>query len=713
MAYGLKYELFFSDIEKKPFKIEIYQKDFVIDPFGLGTQPTQIIGTDQPCLIQWDAEDNIYSPIIGSRCTLNFFVTDTTIYDDFYKADEREYKVKILEYTSFGKDYDDEDLPWNLIDQNWDGKVGSAVFYNPIWEGFIVVDRYQEAVLTKPYPITLEAIDGLGTLDSFDVPYPTTNSSNTENLFFYLKEILKLTGHEFDIYVANDIRIENGSANDTIFHDIEVDKYIFSNENLTLKNAKKSLEQILKITNSRIFQSFAKWYIISNSSLIDNRIVQGTVASVGDDIVNEPAEQVPAPVYGSPDITIQGISPMYDDGTSYSLIVQNSGTDIQTLVWTLPNSNTVTQNKGDILFGVLFLGSVSTSQNGTTYSVTATDANAQTDTATFTLNVQTQTVTPTQGQTGEVPPDAPEVNEPATVTEVYYKVELTALNNVANAYISPVTGTYNYSASEAGNSFTMTFNVVSTAGEFTSASQITSIGVSGGFNISKQLLGDFIRLTVTGTLPVGGHIGNISAKGGSTVQQFTNTFNVSDNVTNATVVESSVSATAGSGKSYSKTITVNANSGYQFNGIGNISVLASSNIGQSISVSKTSDTQLIITVSGTIGIQDQSTTLTVSGTAISANNATTISISPTGTIDISSDNGYFDLYTTANGNFYVTTARTWVRFNTTEGTASTSFIRIYFDANTGTRNRKAQVNFYEATTNNLLTSVLLNQDGIA
>lgn len=707
MAYGLKYELFFSDIEKKPFKIEIYQKDFVIDPFGLGTQPTQIIGTDQPCLIQWDAEDNIYSPIIGSRCTLNFFVTDTTIYDDFYKADEREYKVKILEYTSFGKDYDDEDLPWNLIDQNWDGKVGSAVFYNPIWEGFIVVDRYQEAVLTKPYPITLEAIDGLGTLDSFDVPYPTTNSSNTETLFYYLKEILKLTGHEFDIYIANDIRKDGGSANDSIFHDIEVDKYIFSNENLTLKNAKESLEQILKITNSRIFQSFAKWYIINNSSLIDNRIVQGTVASVGDDIVNEPDEPQPDSNYETPVVTIQGVTTMYTD-TTYSLIAQNTGSEVVTLVWTLPNSSTVTQNKGDLLFGIYYIGAVSLSDNNTTYSVTGTDSNGQSDSDSFTLDVQTRPQS-TGDQTGA---EGGGTETQEEETPVNFELRLNINNNVTGAYISQTRLLRNYAAGEVGDSFSMSFDVTSLYGEFTSASQITSLSTTYG-TISKSLQGDFIRITVTGTLPTGGHKGTIDVKGASDVQQFTNTFNTSDNVSNATVVESSVSATAGSGKSYSKTITVNANSGYQFNGIGNISVLASSNIGQSISVSKTSDTQLIITVSGTIGIQDQSTTLTISGSAISANNATTISVSPTGTIDISSDNGYFDLYTTANGNFYVTTPRTWVRFNTTEGTASTSFIRIYFDANTGTRNRKAQVNFYEATTNNLLTSVLLNQDGIA
>ena len=191
MAYGLKYELFFSDVTQKRFKIEILEKDFVLDPFGVGTQPTQLVGTGDPCVIEWNADDDIYSPIIGSNCTLNLFVTNTTIYDEFYKSDERKYKVRILEYTSFGGNWEDINVDWDGADQIYDAKLGSAVFYIPIWEGFIVVDRYQEAVVSEPYQITLNATDGLGMLEAYDVPRSTVVASE-ENLFFYLKEILKL-----------------------------------------------------------------------------------------------------------------------------------------------------------------------------------------------------------------------------------------------------------------------------------------------------------------------------------------------------------------------------------------------------------------------------------------------------------------------------------------------------------------------------------------
>ena len=87
MAYGLKYELFFSDVEKRKFKIEILQNGFVLDRFNTGVQPTKLVGTGSPAVIEWDSDDDIYSPIIGSRCILNLFITDASAYDEFYKVD--------------------------------------------------------------------------------------------------------------------------------------------------------------------------------------------------------------------------------------------------------------------------------------------------------------------------------------------------------------------------------------------------------------------------------------------------------------------------------------------------------------------------------------------------------------------------------------------------------------------------------------------------
>ena len=138
MAYGVKYRLEFSDDLENGKKIEILKKNYT------SSTVLDIVGGAEPCIITWQGDDNFYSPIKGSQCTLNFFVTDDVSYDNFYEYDEREYQVKIS--------YKD-----------------SSNNYQLFWIGWLVTDQFKEAITTKPFPITLKAIDGLGTLDSFDM----------------------------------------------------------------------------------------------------------------------------------------------------------------------------------------------------------------------------------------------------------------------------------------------------------------------------------------------------------------------------------------------------------------------------------------------------------------------------------------------------------------------------------------------------------------
>lgn len=709
MAYGLKYQLFFTDVENNKFKIEIHKKDFVLDPFDEGIEPSTIIGTGNPVQIKWDADDDIYSPIIGSRCILNFFVTDTAIYDDFYKSGEREYKVKILEYTSFGTDIDQEDLPWNLIDQKWDKSLlGSDVYFNPIWEGFIVNDGYKEAVITTPYEINLEATDGLGILDVFPVPFPSDNTNSKEKLFFYLKEILKLTGHEFNIYISNEIRKSGGAANDTIFHDIEVDRYIFSDDNLILMNAKESLKHILRMTNSRIFQSFGRWYIVNNSSLIDNRITQSTVAPSGADIINETAEPVATPNYAGPDIEIQGDS-VYYVGVNPTLTINSHGTEPIKYVWTKPDSTTVTQTIiGQAGFGELPIGVLSLSNNTDVYQVTATDSNNNTDSDTFILNVQERPDS-TEVQTGGGSGTTPEP-EPVPVN---FQLLLTITDNVTDGYISQTRLIRNYAAGQVGDAFSMSFDITSLSGEFTSASQISSLSTTYG-TITKSLQGDFIRVTVTGTLPSGGHSGSINVKGAADVQQFTHSYTVSSSLlTNASVSPGSFSATAGSGKAYTKTFSINASSGYKWQGVGNVTVIADSSPYDTLTVSKTNDTTLTVTIKGTIGVNDDSATITVTGGSVGAQVASAITLSPAGPYDIAESSGYFDIKVTSNGNYRVELNRPWATVTPSTGVTGTQTIRVKFTGNSGSTLRRNSINFYATGTNDLITSERINQDSIA
>ena len=103
MAYGVKYELIFSDVLGYPKKVEILKKDYTGEVLPM-------IGGAEPVTIKWNSKDDFYKPLIGSQCTLDLIVTDQIQYDDFYKFDEREYKVKISYSESISKSYSDRVL---------------------------------------------------------------------------------------------------------------------------------------------------------------------------------------------------------------------------------------------------------------------------------------------------------------------------------------------------------------------------------------------------------------------------------------------------------------------------------------------------------------------------------------------------------------------------------------------------------------------------
>lgn len=697
MSYGVKYELFFSDIEKRKLKIEILEKDFTGDP-------SPIIGTGQPAVIEWDADDDIYSPIIGSRCKLSFFVTDLVQYDEFYRSDERQYKVKILYYNSYGGNYEDEVGIWDGMDVVWDAEIGQEYYYQPIWEGFLVVDRFQEAIITPPYRLEVEAVDGLGTLDGFDAPINTTNTSNTENLFYYLKEILKFTGHEFDIYIANSIRKATSPPEDeTIFHDIEINEYGLFNGNLTFRNAKEVLAGILKITNSRIFQSYGRWYVISNSNLIDNTIDTGgvidNIAPSAGDTTDAPDEPTPTPVYTAPNIAISGASTMYE-GTDYKLTVVNVGGTVPvSYTWTRPSAVEFTTD--DPIFN---LGVVTADENGDTYSVVATDASGETDSDSFTLNV-----------TADRPEQEPEPPVGETVeTNYIFKIDAVSKSNVSGAYISPENGTINYAAGEVGDAFTMEFNVVSLTGEFTSVSQLTSALISnntGNYSVSTQLIAEFIRVTVTGNLPSGGGTEFLTLKGASEVQQFTTTFTKLGTVSNASVSTSpaGLSVTGGVGKPYSMTITFTASSGYEWTGLGNMQIVASDDIGQTITTSFTSSV-FTVTITGEIGIADQAANITINGAPIFAQPATTITTNPSTRFDFSSGGGYFDVSVVSDGAFVIVTEKDYFEAVPSSGAAGTTLVRVYVDPNNTPNARVGNLLFRPRASLTTLTTLTFDQE---
>ena len=241
MAYGVKFRLEFSDDNLKGKKIEIL-KD------GYTGSVLDLIGTSDPLQISWDQDDDFYDPIIGSTCQINLFVTDTTNYDDFYTADEREYKIKIS--------YKD-----------------ASNNYQTYWEGWLLVDQFQEAVTNTPFPITLRGYDGLGSLSGFTQPLVSSSGGELSGVFMvHIHEILENINLGFDIYVSNDIQKDGAVSGYNVIDQASCAASSFFTDGVDPKNCKEVLEQMLKFTNSRIFQSYGRWYIINNSSYSEQSV---------------------------------------------------------------------------------------------------------------------------------------------------------------------------------------------------------------------------------------------------------------------------------------------------------------------------------------------------------------------------------------------------------------------------------------------------------
>lgn len=244
MAYGVKYILEFSDVLGNGKKIEILK-----DGYSGAVLP--LVGTADPVSIKWEGDDDFYSPIIGSTCTLNLFVTNDVQYDNFYAFDEEEFQVKIY--------YKDASNNYQLY-----------------WAGFIVTDSYKQALMSPPYQISVQANDGLGLLetkfvgidnnDVFDITH-TNTTTLAQNL---ITNCISKTNLGLNVYFSTGVRVGNqltSYVENTTLFGFGSAKY---KDNLKVHNCKEYLTNVLRTLNCRIFQALGNWHIVSNSDYMDN-----------------------------------------------------------------------------------------------------------------------------------------------------------------------------------------------------------------------------------------------------------------------------------------------------------------------------------------------------------------------------------------------------------------------------------------------------------
>lgn len=245
MAYGVKYSLTFADIRGIKKKIEILKKNYT-------GAVLPMVCSGNPVVIEWKADDDIYSPLVGSSCTINLMVTDSVSYDQFFDYDEREYQVKIY------------------FESNTDT-------YALYWQGYLTNDMYAEAMTTTPYSFSIKAIDGLGTLNAFDSWMPDTGVYEA-TLWEFIWHNLTYLDLGFDIWISNDIRYFDQPSWKNVFVDATVNKSTYFHKSYVIDNAKDVLKSILLGFNCKIFQAYGRWVIVNSSSYGDQRIIEGVQA---------------------------------------------------------------------------------------------------------------------------------------------------------------------------------------------------------------------------------------------------------------------------------------------------------------------------------------------------------------------------------------------------------------------------------------------------
>jgi len=273
MAYGVKYRLEFSDVLERGKKVEILKKDYTGEVLPM-------VGTQSPVVIQWQASDDFYRPIIGSRCALNLMVTDTVQYDDFYKFDEREYKVVVSYLKSNSEVYADRVIAdgGTVESLNCVNTLASGISteYSAYWSGFLVVDRFIEKLQPKPFNVSFNAFDGLGTLDNFEAPLSTNYTPSSPVYLSDAERISTILAHldlDLEICFINDlsaVKIAGNPTNSYFPNTVSISPGFNELVNgYEIPNAKNQLEDLLKTYNMRIYQSNNKWYIVEATNIFD------------------------------------------------------------------------------------------------------------------------------------------------------------------------------------------------------------------------------------------------------------------------------------------------------------------------------------------------------------------------------------------------------------------------------------------------------------
>lgn len=247
MAYGTKYSITFYDYFNRACALSILKRDFT-------GASTNLIGTSDVVIIKGESEDNgAFSNIRGIVCEINLQATSLTQYDEFFTADQKEYKIQL--------------------------SIAGSNYFTGYLEPCICSKEIQ-----VQHKITLNAVCGLAWLkdiDFFTSAQMVSAGSTKISLYSCIRKCLANIETGPIIYDGTDIyRVANGSTSSALT-DLYICYYSLRKDNESWV-CYDVLKAILKLFLCKIFRYGYNWYIVPcdwSGETLTFKILQGSTGT--------------------------------------------------------------------------------------------------------------------------------------------------------------------------------------------------------------------------------------------------------------------------------------------------------------------------------------------------------------------------------------------------------------------------------------------------
>jgi hypothetical protein len=244
MAYFEKYYFsFYADRDTRiigglpdEYVCNILQLDYAGEPIEIQAQ-------QNPIQINYQNTSNLkLDPIMGSECTLNLIATEDFQLEQLYTENEREFMVEV---------YRNSDL---------------------IWTGFIIPDGCQEAFTFAPYPISVNAVDGLGLLKNLSYVQNDGNFYLGKQSFIEVIQacLVRLDAPSLILNTCVNIyetSMTQGNTFDPLDMSFVNSERYLKDDQFTPMNCEEVLRSILEEWTAVMVQSGGEWYIYRPTEL--------------------------------------------------------------------------------------------------------------------------------------------------------------------------------------------------------------------------------------------------------------------------------------------------------------------------------------------------------------------------------------------------------------------------------------------------------------